>query len=453
VTSILIRNVTAITLDDDDRILHDVDIAIEDRTIVGVGRNLVFGKSQVSEPIEVIDGRECAALPAFFNAHTHAAMTLERGWAEDLPFDRWLNERIWVAESALEEEDVYWGAALACCEMIRSGVAGFGDHYFWMDQVARAVEESGMKALLAWCHFGIGTEHELGQKTFEDTVAFVERWHGAAGGRIRTTMGPHSLYMDPPDVLRRFAEEAHRVGVGMHFHLSESPEQLENSLATHGVTPVAHAASLGLFDLPEPALVAHCIAVTDDDLALLAEKGPWVAHTPKTYQKLAMEMPPVARMQAQGVNLALGTDGPASNSDLNMLEGMRITGLAQKYIQQDPEAMPRTHLLRLATQAPATALGFAGNGNGSGVLAPGRPADLILIDTRAAHWFPRHDLPAGIVYAAHPSDVSHVFVNGQLLLRDGELLTLDEERIYYEAESRAFRMVGTPMQQMRHYDA
>jgi 5-methylthioadenosine/S-adenosylhomocysteine deaminase len=318
-------------------------------------------------------------------------MTLERGWAEDLAFERWLNEKIWVAESALEEEDVYWGAALACCEMIRAGLVGFGDHYFWQDETARAVEESGMKALLAWCHFGIGTEHELGQKTFEETVAFVERWKGAANGRIRTT--------------------------------------------------------LGLLDLPEPALVAHCNVVTEEDLALLAEKGTWVAHTPKTYQKLAMEMPPVARMLAHGVNLALGTDGPASNSDLNMLEVMRITGLAQKDNQKNPEAMPCTLLLRLATQAPAAALGFTE----SGVLAPGRPADLILIDTTAAHWIPRHNLAAGIVYTAHPGDVAYVWCDGQLLYRRGEYLTLDVERIRYEAERRAFRMVGKPMESVREY--
>jgi 5-methylthioadenosine/S-adenosylhomocysteine deaminase len=185
----------------------------------------------------------------------------------------------------------------------------------------------------------------------------------------------------------------------------------------------------------------------------LAEKGVWVAHTPKTYQKLAMEMPPVARMLAHGVNLALGTDGPASNSDLNMLEGMRITGLAQKHIQQDPEAMERMHLLRLATQAPATALGFAVNGNGSGVLASGRPADLILIDTTAPHWTPRHDLAAGVVYAAHPGDVAYVWCDGRLLYRKGEYLTLDIERIRWEAEKRAFRMVGKPMASMRVYEA
>ncbi|HUX75158.1 MAG TPA: amidohydrolase [Anaerolineae bacterium] len=438
----LIHNVTAITLDEEDRILQDAEIAIEDKSVLAVGQ-----APPGFAPDEVIDGREHVALPAFFNAHTHAAMTLERGWAEDLAFERWLNEKIWVAESALEEEDVYWGAALACCEMIRAGLVGFGDHYFWQDETARAVEESGMKALLAWCHFGIGTEHELGQKTFEETVAFVERWKGAADGRIRTTMGPHSLYMDPPDVLRRFAEEAHRVGVGAHFHLSESREQVENSIAHYGVTPVAHAASLGLLDLPEPTLVAHCNVVTEDDLALLAEKGAWVAHTPKTYQKLAMEMPPVARMLAHGVNLALGTDGPASNSDLNMLEVMRITGLAQKDMQKNPEAMPCTLLLRLATQAPAAALGFTE----SGVLAPGRPADLILVDTTAAHWIPRHNLAAGIVYTAHPGDVAYVWCDGQLLYRRGEYLTLDVERIRYEAERRAFRMVGKPMESMREY--
>jgi 5-methylthioadenosine/S-adenosylhomocysteine deaminase len=438
----LIRNVTAVTLDGKGRILHDAEIAIDGKAIVALGN-----APADLMPDEVIDGREMVALPAFFNAHTHAAMTLERGWAEDLPFERWLNEKIWVAESALEEEDVYWGALLAAAEMIRAGIVGFADHYFWMDQVARAVEESGVRALLAWCHFGIGTEHELGQKPFEETVAFVRRWKGAADGRIRTTMGPHSLYMDPPEVLQRFVEQAHRVGVGAHFHLAESQEQMDDSLARHGMTPIAHAASLGLLDLPEPTLVAHCNVVAEADLALLAEKATWVAHTPKTYQKLAMVMPPLARMLEHGVNLALGTDGPASNSDLNMLEVMRVTGLVQKHLQQDPEALPRAQILRLATQAPAAAMGF----ERSGVLAAGRPADLILLDTTAPHWTPRHDLAAGIVYTAHPGDVAYVWCDGQLLYRRGEYLTLDVERIRWEAERRAFHMVGKPMQSMREY--
>ena len=438
----LVKHVTALTLDEADTILQDIEIALAGSTIVAVGK-----APADFAPDEVINGRDLIALPAFFNAHTHAAMTLERGWAEDLPFDRWLNEKVWVAESALEEEDVAWGTALAAAEMLRSGTVGFADHYFWMDQSARVVEQSGMKALLAWCHFGLGAEKEVGQISFAETVAFAERWQDAAGGRIHTTMGPHSPYMDPPEVLARFAREARRLGVGAHFHLSESEEQVRNSSARYGKTPTAHVAALGLFDLPQPALVAHCNVVTNDDLALLAGKGVAVAHTPKTYQKLAMQMPPLAQMLERGVKVALATDGPASNSDLNMLEVMRITGLYQKGALGDPEALPLTQLLRLATQAPAAALGFSQ----SGILAPGHPADLILVDTTAPHWIPRHDPAAGIVYAAHPGDVAYVWCDGQLLYRQGEYLTLDIERIRWEAEKRAFRMVGRPMASMRAY--
>jgi 5-methylthioadenosine/S-adenosylhomocysteine deaminase len=438
--NILIEAVTAITLDGEDRVLENVNIAIANHRIVAMGKT-----PQGFTPDEVIDGRERVALPGFFNAHTHAAMTLERGWAEDLPFERWLNEKIWVAESALEEEDVYWGAALACCEMIHAGVVGFADHYFWMDQVARAVEEAGVKANLAWCQFGIGAEHEVGGVTLEGTLRFVRDWHGKADGRIRCAIGPHSPYMCPPAFLRQVIEAAHSLEVGIHLHVSESQEQVNKSLADHGATPVAHLANLGVFDVPVTA--AHCNVVSDEDIAILAEKGVHVAHTPKTYLKLAMEMPPLPRLLAGDVDVALGTDGPASNSDLNMLEVLRITGLYHKHALGQPDALPRTQLLRLATQAGARAMGF----ERSGVLAPDHPADLILLDTRAPHWFPRHDLAAGVVYAAHPSDVSHVIADGRLILRDGELLTLDEELIRYEAERRAFRMVGTPMSQVRTY--
>jgi 5-methylthioadenosine/S-adenosylhomocysteine deaminase len=436
----LIRDVTAITLDKEDNILQDAAIALEGAKIAAVGE-----VPDSFEPDEVIDGRERVALPAFFNAHCHAAMTLERGWAEDLPFDRWLNEKIWVAESALEEEDVYWGAALACCEMIRAGIVAFADHYFWMPQVGRAVEESGMKAHLSWCQFGTGVESEVGGITLEDTVGFVRAWHGAADGRIRCAMGPHSPYMCPPGFLRQVVETAQDLGVGLHIHVAESHGQVDNSLEAHGKTPVAHLDALGVFDVP--TIAAHCIVVDEDDLRILAEKGVHVAHTPKTYLKLAMGMAPLPKFLERGVRVALGTDGPASNNDLNMLEVMRITGLYQKNALGRPEALRRTRLLRLATQAGAQALGFTE----SGILEPGHRADLVLLDTSGPHWFPRHDLAAGVVYAAHPSDVTHVFVDGQMIMQDGELSTLDEERIRYEAERRAFRMVGTPMRQVRAY--
>ena len=441
----LVRHVDALTLEGGVGLRRDCCIAIEGRLIVAVGE-----EPAAFAPCQVLDGRGKLAVPAFFNAHCHAAMTLERGWAEDLPFPRWLDEKIWVAESALQEEDVYWGAALAACEMMRAGIAGFADHYFWMDQVGRAVEESGMKALLAWCVFGLGREREVGGVDLETTANFVRRWHGAAGGRVRTAFGPHSPYMCPPDFLRQVRARASALGAGIHLHVAESAEQVRTSLERHGLSPVAHLAALGVLDEAGPGaatLAAHCIAVDATDVALLADKGVSVAYTPKTYLKLAMEQTPVVRLLEAGVRVALGTDGPASNADLDLLEVMRLAALMQKQAERDAAALPIERVLALATRCGAEALGFSDSGR----LAAGAAADIALFDIRAPHFFPRHDLAAGIVYASHPADVSHLFVDGRLVLRDGEILTLDEERIRFEAERRALRMVGAPMAQVRSY--
>jgi len=194
---LLIKDVTVLTLDEAGTILPAAAIAIEDRTIRAIG-----AVPEGFEPDETIDGYNHLAVPGFFNAHCHAAMTFERGWAEDLPLDRWFNERIWVAESALTSDDVYWGAALAACEMIRSGCVGFNDHYFYMDRVAEVVAQSGMKAALTWCQFGIGADKEVGTG-LDGALAFVDRWQGGAGGRLRTVLGPHSPYVCPPEFFAR----------------------------------------------------------------------------------------------------------------------------------------------------------------------------------------------------------------------------------------------------------
>ncbi|MBI5546606.1 MAG: amidohydrolase [Deltaproteobacteria bacterium] len=438
-TRLLIRDVDLV--DAQGKLQKAQCIAIDGTAIASVGE---------AEPAdfvadETLDGTDLLAMPAYFNAHCHAAMTLERGWAEDLPFERWLNERVWVAESALQEEDVYWGAALAACEMIRAGTVGFADHYFWMDQVAQVVAESGMKALLAWCWFGKDTGPEAGGITLATTERFVERWRGAADGRIRTCLGPHSPYMCEPEALKRVVAAAERLGVGIHLHLSESREQVATSLKRYGRSPVAHLAALGVLGLP--TLAAHCSVLSEDDVKILARQRVMVAHTPKTYLKLAMEMPPLQRLLDAKVRVALGTDGPASNADLNLLEVMRLTGLVQKSAQGKAEAMPIATLQRMASRNGAHALGFSSSGR----LAVGAAADLVLLDTRGTHWVPRHDLAASAVYASHPGDVIHVMCDGRFLMRDRVLLTLDEERIRAEAERRAFRLVGSPMRRVRAY--
>jgi 5-methylthioadenosine/S-adenosylhomocysteine deaminase len=206
-------------------------------------------------------------------------------------------------------------------------------------------------------------------------------------------------------------------------------------------------AKLGLFDAPVPTLAAHCVSVSAQDLSILARKKVSVAHSPKTYMKLGMGMAPLQKLLDAGVCMALATDGPASNNDLNMLEVMRLAGLFQKNEQRKPEALPHSRLLRLAASAGARAMGF----EGAGIIAPGRRADLALFDTDQAHWLPRHDLAACLVYSSHPADITHVMCDGRWLMKDRRLVTLDEERIRREAETRALRLVATPMRLVRRY--
>jgi 5-methylthioadenosine/S-adenosylhomocysteine deaminase len=440
---LLIKNVDAVTLDAAGTVRLASNIGVEGKHIAFVGDVPPGWQAD-----EVIDGYNHVAVPGFFNAHCHAAMTFERGWAEDLPLDRWFNERIWVAESALTGDDVYWGAALAACEMIRSGCVGFNDHYFYMDRVAEVVEQSGMKATLTWCQFGIGAEKEVGA-TLGDTLAFVGRWQGQAGGRLRAVLGPHSPYVCPPAFLREVSALAREHHLPLHIHLAESPEQMANSLAQHGRTPTAHLEACGVFDVP--CVAAHALYLTDDDIATLARRGVSVAHCPITYMKMGMGLgvDSLARVMQAGVNVALGTDGPGSNSDMDMKAVIRFAPLLAKYHTRDAETLPGDVPLRMATANGARAMGF----EESGSLEAGRAADIALFDFDQPHLYPRHNLVANLVHSARGGDVTHMIVDGRLIYRDRELLTLDEEKIKAEAERHAKRMVNQNMRMVREYKA
>lgn len=467
-----IRNVDIVTLDAAGTIVPDGVVVVKDGVIVHVGSEAASGPGEQAPggvpdgvpgglpdevPDEIIDGRGRALLPGFFNGHCHSPMTFERGWAEDLPFDRWLNEKIWVAESALTPDDVEWGARLAACEMIRSGIVGFNDHYFHMDRVAAVVLESGMKAALAWCVFGIGQEAEVGPGlggTLDWIAAVKEQSRqghdhgiGQGFGRIHVRLGPHSPYACPPEFLRRIAEIAHERGLGVHLHVAEKEEQVAQSLARHGRRPVQHVDSLGIFDVPGGCVVAHGLAVDEADMAVLAAKGVHVAHCPITYMKLAMPFPALAARLDAGVRVCLGTDGPASNTDLDMFAVMRQTVLMEKYQTGDPARLPGDIPLRMATRNGAAALGFTRSGS----IEVGAAADLILVNLDAPHMRPRHDLVANLVHAAKAADVTDVMVDGRWLMRERTLCTLDEDRTLYEAERRALDLVQRGRRQMRSY--
>jgi 5-methylthioadenosine/S-adenosylhomocysteine deaminase len=372
-------------------------------------------------------------------------MTFERGWAEDLPFERWLNEKIWVQESVLTSDDVYWGAALAACEMIRAGTVAFNDKYFHMDRVAEVVVQSGLKAGLTWTIFGLDNDREFTGRDLEGTAEWIRYTHGSADGRIRTFVGPHSPYICSEPVLRRAVGLAHELGVGIHLHLAETEQQVQGSLERYGLRPVQHVDSLGVFDVPGGCVAAHCLALDAADTHILVEKGVHVPHCPITYMKLAMPFPPLPAALKAGLRLALGTDGPASNSDMDMFAVIRQTALIHKYQALDPEAVPGDTALRLATRKQA--LGFPE----SGALEVGAPADLILVNLDAPHLRPQHSLVANLVHSAKGADVTDVMVDGRWLMRDRRLLSLDEEKILREAEGHAQDMVRRGMKSVREY--
>lgn len=437
-SNILIRGADVITLDEAGRVLPGADLALSGGTILAVGQAPADFCAD-----EVIDASGHIAMPGLFNAHTHSAMTLLRGYAEDMPLERWLNERIWAAEAALTADDVYWGAALAAAEMIRGGTVGFADHYFHMDRVAQVVLASGLRAALAWCAFG--TEGGEVGADLPGIAGFVEEWQGAGEGRIRTLLGPHSTYTCSPQFLARTAAVAARLGAGIHIHLAETQAEVDRAVALYDLSPVQLLEVNGV--LEAPVLAAHGIYLTEVDRGILAAGGATVVQCPTCHMKLGMGVTPVPELLASGVNVALGTDGAASNNALDMLQEARHAALIQKLAGRDAGRLAGDVALRMATQNGARALGFGL----SGMIAPGRAADLILIDCSAPHLQPMHDAVANVLYAARGGDVSDVMVAGRWLMRQRTLLTLDEERILYEVRRRAPRLVRAPVHSRRTY--
>ncbi len=437
--NILLQNATIVTLNDLDAILPRASLAIADDRIVAVGE---IPRDFVAD--EVIDLAGKIVTPGLYNAHTHAAMVFARGYAEDMPLDRWFNEGIWKLESALTPEMVHWGVRLAMIEMIRGGVIGFADHYFYMDEVAQAVIESGMRANLAWAVFG-HQEGELGV-TIPGTVAFVKKYNGAADGRLRALFGPHSPYLCSDQFLARTAAVAVREGIGIHIHAAETAGQVQASLAEYDMTPIELLHDRGLFETH--TIVAHAIHVNSVDIAILAQSDVNVVQCPSTHLRYAMGVTPVPQMLAEGVNVALGTDGAGSSAALNLWREMRLAVVTQRQALDDPEVMGGLTPLRMAARNGARALNF----RESGRLTPGYQADLIVIDADQAHYQPIHSAPAALIWNTGPADVRDVMVAGRWLMRDRQLLTLDEKAILAGFREALSDMMSRPLGQFKKYD-
>lgn len=399
-------------------VIPKADVVIEGRRFAAVAVG-----EEVTGPFDkIVEGEGKLLLPGLVNAHTHLAMTLFRGLAQDRPLMEWLENEVWPREKKLSGEVVYWFSLLGLVEMIRSGTTAFADMYFFMEEVAEAVEKAGLRALLSYGV--IAPTPERIETELRKAEAFAREWDGKAEGRVRAALSPHAPYTCGPEVWKRAVSLAKELHIPIHTHLAETRGEVEQFRAQTGRSPVEWLEELGVFGVP--VLAAHCVHLSEKDMEILAAHGVHAVHCPTSNLKLACGIAPVAEMLRAGVNVGLGTDGAGSAGDLNMVEEMRLAALLAKVKTGDPQALPAREALSLATWRGAAALGW---GKDLGTIEPGRRADGFLVSLDRAHLLPAYDPLANWVYAGQGCDVDSVFVDGRFLLLHGELQTLDEEEI------------------------
>jgi 5-methylthioadenosine/S-adenosylhomocysteine deaminase len=369
----------------------------------------------------VIDAAGLHAFPALRNGHTHAAMTLFRGWGDDLPLMQWLRTRIWPAEALLTEDDVYHGARLACLEMIRGGTTYFNDMYWHRAGVARAASEMGIRAHCGAVFIDFG-DPDAARRQREDVVRQIEERH-ADGDRVRLALAPHAIYTVGTEDLQWLGDLALRHHLPLHIHLSETRQEVEDCLRTHGVRPARLLERLGLVG---PHLIAaHGVYLDQDEIELLAAAGATIVTNPTANLKLATGgIFDYATARDAGLRVALGTDGPASNNNLDMIEEMKTAALVQKHRSGDATCLPAAEALALATTNPAAAFG-----PGAGHIQAGEPADLILVDFAHPSTQPLHDPLSALVYAANGRAVHTTICDGRVLMHNGQVESCDEAQV------------------------
>lgn len=390
-------------------------------------------RARSHEPLEEIEGEGMVALPGFINLHNHVSMSLMRSYADDMPLMPWLNDKIWPFEAKLNGEDIYLGAKLGIAEMLLGGTTTFVDMYWHSDRVADAVSEMGIRGVV--CPSFVGANYD----NFEPEAIRMAEKYGSKKGRIQIMLAPHAAYTCPPDTLKKALKIADRYGLGIQIHVSETLDEQRMIREQYGKTPVAHLRDVGLFE--RPVLAAHCVYVDEADMEIMARCGVSVAHNPQSNMKLASGIAPVSRMLEAGINVGIGTDGPSSNNDLDMWEELRTASLLQKVATLNPCALTAYQTLRMATVHGAKAIGREGE---LGVIAPGALADLILVDMRRPHLSPQNDLIANLVYCGKASDVDTVIVDGQVVVKEHQLLMADVQTLCCEAGERVGEIKKRP---------
>ncbi len=414
--SLLIKNAAILTMESDEPEFLVSNLGIQGNSIAFIG-DIPDNFKAVTE----IDGTGKVILPGLINSHSHIAMSLMRYYADDLPFWTWLNDRIMPLEERLSGEDVYVGSMLSIAEMVHSGITTFADMYFFMDDIAKAVSETGIRANLSR---GLVFNDPVDIKKLDSSVDLFHEWNNEGDGRIKIDLGPHAPYTCAPEYLKKVAGIAGDLDVGVHIHLSESSQEVEEIYSLYNKSPVEYVRDCGIFE--NRTYAAHCVKVTDYDIKILADNNVSVINNPGSNLKFGNGFAPVSAMLAAGINISLGTDGAASNNNLNMFEEINLTALVNKAADQSPTSVPAYTALKMATINGAKALGID---NETGSIRVGKKADIIIIDMDRPHFYPRFDVVLSLVYAAQASDVCTVICDGRLLMRDRKLLTLDEKEV------------------------
>lgn len=401
------------------------DIYIENNQIKQIA-------SEINKTADIqLDGRKKAIIPGLINTHTHAAMTLFRGFGDDMPLMTWLKEKIWPNEAKLTADDIYWGSKLACLEMIKSGTTAFLDMYYHLNMTARAVDEMGIRAVLSEACF----DHfnpDIAEKTKQDIHNRFKSFTPPCN-RIQLAIGPHAIYTVSGELLQwahRFAEENDLL---IHLHLAETKDEVEQCRQRFGTTPVRHLYQLGILS---PRLVlAHVLYLDEEEISMLAASGAKVVHNPASNMKLASGYRfKYQEMREAGITVGLGTDGCASSNNLDMIEAMKLASLLGKVWREDPVALSCDEMLHAATQAGAEILRI-----NSGQIAEGCLADLCLIDLESPAFTPNFHFISNLVYAANGSCVDTVICDGKIIMQNKKVP--GEEEILEQAAQRAYKLV------------
>ena len=412
---------------------EDAALAVLGNRLIGVGPSAELAARY--RAARTLDASDKLILPGLINAHTHASASLFRGYAADVSGAGFF-DRMWRIEALLSDEDVYVGALAGCLEMIKNGVTGFANHFSHMDQVARAVEETGIRAGLSRTMLDRG-DSRAAERELEEGVRFAERWAGRCS-RIDPMLGPHAAYTCSDELLRGAAEQARRSGLILHIHVAESPHERELISRRTGTTTVQHLERIGFFD-GNRVLGAHALLLDDEDLRVLSRSDFHAAVCTTGKMNRGQGIADLPRLLGAGINVCLGTDGSASDN-LDVLMGMKVTYISQNYLHQRVQVLPPEVILEMATANAARALGWE-----MGKLAPGELADFILVDTRKPEMRPlitrpRSNVVFNLVYYATGADVDAVIIDGKVVMEDREVRTVDEDRVLNDLQEHAQRL-------------